>query len=115
MALTLANAGDTVQPAVINQFINVLQQPSGGQEAGHYYLAMAGYTTNATVSEYVMSLSRTSVPVSVSIDSADQAANGLSGATPSTDHLTMGGFHVFNHTNAAHTDPNQGGNYTIQF
>ena len=118
MSLTLipTNTKNTViQAGDINQIINVLQQPSGGQEAGHYFLEAPGYTNGATVSWYIPSLSRNATPISVSVDTSDQANVGFQNATPNTNHLTMGGFQIWNPTSGAQGNPRAGGNYTIQF
>lgn len=116
MALYTVSGGNVIQSADIDQLVNVLQQPSGGQEKGKYFMAGPVYANGAVVAEYVGSLSRGATPISVTIDEADLAHTGGMNATPTTAQLTASGFQVFSVTT---TGPNvnarAGGNYTIQY
>lgn len=114
MALNLVTTGNVVLAADINQLVQVLQRSAGQTETGKYVLAWAGYTNGATGSLYQDSLSRVSTPVSVTIDTADVSPGG-SANSPSTGHLTAGGFQVFSSTTAASVNAFEGGNYTIQY
>lgn len=104
-------------PGISASFLNaieaILKQPSGGGESGKYFVGAGAYTTTAVVGQYISSLSRTAVPVSLTIDSSDATPPG--GATLSTAHLTQSGFQVY--INAAATNANAfyGGTYTINF
>ena len=113
MGLTTVSTGATIRAVDFDQFYNVLQQPSGGQEAGHYFLADNSYASGGTISLYLPSLSRTSSPVSVSIDSSDTAPSGITSVT--TNNLTSGGFQVNSASTAITTNAIVGGKYTIQF
>lgn len=104
-----------IQADDINQAVNVLNQPSGGQEIGHYILAMPGYTANATLSWYVPSLSRGATPVSVTLDASDIANSGMTTSPANNDHLTANGFHIYDLSNGAQDNPIIGGKYTIQY
>jgi len=108
------NTNNTIiQAADVNQAVYVLQQPSGGQEAGHYVDGGNGYQSGAEVSAYVTSLSRNSTPVSVSIDQTDGTIAGLN--SPTTATLTSGGFGVHTTSTGANTNCYVGGNYTISY
>jgi hypothetical protein len=94
----------------------VLMQPSGGSESGKYFIAGPVYTSGAVVSQYMQSISRTSVPISVSIDESLQAHTGGMTATPSTGQLTSAGFQVFTlSTTGPNGNARAGGNFTIQW
>lgn len=114
MALTIVTNGNTAQANDLNQVINILQQPSGGQEKGRYWLAGWANAANNIISFYVCSQSRNSTPVSASIDTADQAPTAGLG-TPTAVHLTNGGFQVSDQATGATAGSFCGGNYTIQF
>lgn len=116
MSLTTVVSGNVIQAGDINQLVNVLKQPSGGTETGKYFMAGPVYANGAVVAEYVGSLSRGSVPVSVAVDTADQAPTGGMSGSVSTAQLSASGFQVFSLTT---TGPNVnarcGGNYTISY
>ena len=109
-----ANGG---APAISATFLNnleaILKQPSGGSETGKYFVGEGAYTTSAVVGQYISSISRTTTPASLTIDSADATPPG--GASLSTAHLTGSGFQVFITAAAANTNAFYGGNYTINF
>jgi hypothetical protein len=90
-----------------------IAQPSGAQEHGKYYLEAGVYATNAFFSTYYRTSSQGSTPVSVSIDTADQAVAGCN--APSTALLTSFGFQVKTSATGAGTDARVGGNYTVSF
>lgn len=115
MALTLANIGDTFLVSMLNQVINVLQMPSGGQELGKYKIEGNSTTTTATQSCPILTRSRNATPISLSIDTADQAVSSLN--APSTDHLTQGGARILATVNAASGQPDEhcAGNWTMQY
>ena len=113
MSLHTVTVGGTIQAGDVNQFTNVLQEPSGGTQAGKYWLAGASYVKNALISQYIESLSRGATPVSVSIDTADNAPSHM--GSPSTDNLTGNGFQVFAFSTGVFTSCNAAGNFTINF
>ena len=113
MSLTLAVSSSNITAAIINQVVNVLQQPSGGQEIKHYYCGGNSYTTSGRASCYVKSLSRNSVPVSVSLDQSDQGY--IAASSLATDTLTQGGFHIWIQATGAAGNVSTGGVYTLQF
>lgn len=106
--------GQTIQANDIDQAILALQQSSGGQDAGHYYLAGAGYTSGAMDMTYVPSKSRGTTPVSVSIDTSDNSGSGYL-AAPATNFLKSYGFQIYANTNGAQSNAQVGGKYTIQY
>ena len=110
---TVSNGAD-IFTTDSNQIIKVLQQISGGQEKGGYVLGGNGYTSSTNIGMYVGSLSRNATPVSVSIDTTDQAPPGSMGA-PFTANLAMGGFQVGANYTAANTSNTCAGKYTIQY
>lgn len=115
MSLTPVVTGATIYATDFDQFYNVLQQPSGGQEKGHYLIGGNAYTASANLSLYLPCLSRTSVPVSVSIDTADVAPSNMT--TPTTARLTHGGFQVTGNgsSSGAQLVCKAAGNYTVQW
>lgn len=91
-----------------------LCQPASGTETGKYFLQGGGNGSGWVVSNYLPSRSRGATPVSVSIDTADQAPAANAG-TPSASNLTASGFQVsFSCTGATNT-ARAGGNYTINY
>lgn len=113
MALNTVTTGNTILAADVNQLVNVLQRSSGQTETGKYFLTAPSYVTSASIGAYVGSLSRGTTPVSVTIDTVDQAPSNMN--SPSTDHLTANGFHVFASSTGINPACNAGGNYTIQY
>ena len=113
MSLTLVVNGNNVNATDINQVINVLQQPSGGQEKGHYFCGGNSYATNGYITIYMPSISRGSAPVSVTIDASDVAASNVN--SPSTQHLSANGFEVYTTSLGPAGAGNVAGKYTIQF
>lgn len=105
-----AVAGNTIQASDLYQ----LARPSGGQETGKWHLATTIVANNDVVALYMPSQSRGQTPVSVSIDTADQAPVGGLGTMQTTD-LTSSGFLIFCINGTASGNANAGGNYTISF
>ena len=105
-----------IEPQDVNQLVVIDQQPSGGTETGHYFLAGSVYANGALVSCYIPSRSRGSTPVSVTIDETDQVHTGGINATPSTGALTSGGFQVYSlSTTGPNVNARAGGLYTLQY
>jgi hypothetical protein len=116
MALSTVITGGQINAGDVNQLVNVLQQPGGGQEKGKYFLAGAIYGNGALVTLYMPSLSRNSAPVSVTIDEADQLHTAGINAAPITGQLTAGGFQIYTLSTTGPTqNARAGGNYTIQY
>lgn len=113
MALTLVNSGDTVYGQVINQVINVLEQPSGGQELGHYKIQGSAYNASAFISCNLITLSRNATPVSLTVDTSDQAPSNM--ASPSTGHLTQGGAQIFGQATGINVACAAAGKTTMQY
>jgi len=97
----------------VNQAINVEQQPSGGKETGKYYLAGNSYISGGYVTQYMRTLSQLSTPVSVSIDTSDQAVTNLN--VPTTSGLTSNGFRIQATSTGIATNCVAGGNYTVNY
>lgn len=114
MSLTAPRSGDTVFPATVNTIVNILQQPSGGQDTGHYWISGNNYSSTLTQSAYIVSRSRNVTPVSLSIDTTDGAPSDL--GSPATGQLTQGGAQIYAVANAiAATNVSVGGVYTWQY
>lgn len=113
MGLTTVTNGNTAQANDLNQVINILQQPSGGQEKGQYYLNGWGNASGDYISYWLSSLTRVAVPISVSIDTSIDISPNLN--SPNTGHLSANGFQVNATLKAASVNEHCGGNYTIQF
>jgi hypothetical protein len=105
--------GQTINAADINQLAVILQRPSGTQESGKYFLVDSSYATGANVGDYVSSISRTATPVSVAIDTTDQAATNC--GAPTTDHLTSNGFRVSTTSTGVNVQVIVGGGFTISY
>lgn len=114
MALNTVTTGNTVLASDINQLVNVLQRSSGQTETGKYYVNWGAYASGAQTSIYMQSLSRNATPVSVSIDTADQAPANQANS-PSTFNLTANGFRIFDNSTGISTNCIAGGNFTIQY
>lgn len=100
-----------------NNLINPLKPPSGATEKGKYALAGSSYIANGNLNTLVVANGRQSTYVSISVDTADQAASGLSAATP-TASAAAGlayGFQVYDFTTGITTSASCAGNWTIQF
>jgi hypothetical protein len=114
MSLVTVSTGQTIAASHVNQLVNVLQVPSGGTETGGYFLTFAAYVNNAVGGTWINSESRGVSPVSVSVNTSVQSPNNT--GSPSTDHLTVNGFHVYAFANnGVQTSCNVGGVYTIQY
>lgn len=109
MTLPAVN-GSTIYASDLYQ----LCQPSGNQEHGKYFLSGWSNANGDLIQAYIPSESRASTPVSVTIDTADQAATNVN--APGTGHLTSSGFQVYTTSTSAQTNNLQvGGNYTINY
>lgn len=113
MPLNTVTTGNTVLASDVNQLVYVLQRQSGQNEIGDYYLTLGAYATSAFIGYFVSSLSRTSVPTGVVIDTSLQAASNFN--APATDHLTANGFHVYASSTGININCNVGGQYTISY
>lgn len=113
MALTLIVNGNQSNASDVNQIINILQQPAGGQEKGKYFLEFGAYASTAWMSAYINTKSQGTAPASVSVDSAVQAP--VSCNAPATDFLDSFGFKVKSNSTAVTTDARVGGNFTVQY
>jgi hypothetical protein len=102
-----------VSAAFLNALENVLEQPSGGTETGKYYILQAGYINAAQTSMYVVSISRTAVPVSVVIDEADVAHTNVAAAVATLQ--TANGFLVSTQSTGVTTNERVAGNYTLTY
>lgn len=114
MALSLISNGTLSDASNINQVIYILQRQATQQETGKYFLQGQGYTSLANFGNYIPSLSRTSTPSGVTIDTADQSPTAGTNS-PGAQNLTANGFLVFFTTGGAVSSARAGGNTTIQF
>ena len=116
MSLSTPTNGSTILASDVSQLVQVLQQTSGSTETGKYYLLGQAYATNANMANYMQSRSRTSVPVSVSIDEADVAHGGANNSNPAVaNHLTANGFLVDSSGTGITTSWQVAGNFTITY
>jgi hypothetical protein len=113
MSLSTPVNGGTVQASDIAQLVKVLQETSSSTEAGKYYIIGWGSASSDSIGTFFVSLSRTSTPVSVAIDTADVAASNIN--APSTTNLKPAGFLVFSSSTGATTNAHVAGNTTINF
>jgi hypothetical protein len=113
MALYTVSSGQTINAADINQLVNVLQCPSGSQEAGQYFIVDWANSSNEFFGQWISTRSRGSTPVSVSVDTS----LGLSGNAnpPSTNHLGSSGFQLYTSSTSASNNIGFGGNWTVQY
>jgi len=113
MALYLVTPRSTILAADANQLINILQQPSGGQEIGKYQCQGNSYISGGFISYFAQSLSRVSVPVSATLDTTDQAPTNVN--TPTTPGFTSGGFRIHETTTGITASGKAGGGYVLQY
>ena len=97
----------------INQLAVILERPSGSQESGKYFLVDSAYATSATIGDYVGSISRGAVPVSVTVDTSDQAPSNCN--SPTTDHLTSSGFRISTTSLGQFASVQVAGGWTISY
>jgi hypothetical protein len=103
-----------ISAALLNAIETVLSQPSGGTETGKYRLEEGAYSNLAWLSQYMSTISRTAVPVSVTIDEADMAHSNNANAA-ATQVLTANGFQVNCNTNGANPSAHVAGNTTVNY
>ena len=106
-------------PAITADFLTkieqVLIQNTGGSESGKYFVADGVYTSGAVANAYIQTISRTTIPVSVSIDTADLAPTGGMSA-PATAQLTHAGFQIYSlSTTGPNVNARCGGNWTVNW
>lgn len=105
-------------PGISANFLNaveaILQQNSGGQESGRYFVGGFSTAASQTISNYIVTLSRTTVPVSVNFDETD-TTHSASLSTPTTGHLTSGGFQMYAISNASNGNSIWGGNWNVLY
>lgn len=97
----------------MNNVENVLEQPSGGSEIGKYHVAFGGYAVNAIGSEWMNTISRTAVPVSITTDEADFAHTNCNAISSNT--LSQSGVQLYTGATTTNTSCNVGGNLTFNF
>src|SRR2546421_12139577 len=104
-------------PAISKAFLdgleNVLVQVSGGSESGRYRVAGGCYVSGSVVSTWVTSLSRTTSPVSVTIDTSDQSPTLLS--SPSAVNQNSGGVLIYGTGTGTNQNCFCAGAYTINY
>ena len=115
MSLTAPSAGDTLYPSMVNTILNILQQPAGGQDTGNYFISGNSYSSSGLFqSAYIVSRSRGSTPVSISLGTVTSGPSKLN--SPATGALTQGGAQIYASGNAVSaTNVFVGGPYTFQY
>jgi hypothetical protein len=112
--LTPVNAGDTINAQLFNAVLYILQRPAGQQETGRYWINGNAYNSSVFMSCNILTKSRGSTPVSLSIDQSDTTLFGLQ--APSTGHLTSGGAQIYARVTGAGSGLfAAGGVYTMQY
>jgi hypothetical protein len=106
-------AGPGISKAFLDGVEAVLARPSGDTETGKYYLEFGQSGANYYTSDYISTISRTSVPVSVSINTATIAPTGLN--SPATALLDSNGFEVKASATGNVSDGRVGGAWTVQY
>lgn len=115
MSLYTVSSGTTINAADINQLVNVLAQQSGGQEIGTYFLQGGTYEGGWVISNWIVTRSYGSTPVSVTLDTSISSSNAN---TPTAAYTSNSGFQTqfsatagsgINHTSRA------AGHYTVQY
>jgi hypothetical protein len=102
-----------ISAAFLNAVEAVLEQPSGGVETGKYFLNSSGYATGANLGTYTCSISRTAIPVSAVVDTADVGNTNVVG--PATSSVSANGFMVNTTATGVATNCRCAGNYTLSF
>lgn len=113
MSFTTMVNGGTSSANDVNQYINVLQVPSAGQELMGWFISYGAYTTGALGADFYKSRNYFSVPVSVSIDTSVQTVSNCTG--PTTQYLGQYGVKVYLTSTKATTNAQAGGIITLQF
>lgn len=106
-------------PGISASFLNKLEQlfaqVSGATLVGKYWLQSGGYQNLWDCSYYqTLYLSNASTPVSVSIDTADQAPTGAANA-PATFNLTASGFLIMFTVQGLTNTARAAGNWTVTY
>ena len=124
---TYSNSGpfvnNTVPPAINATFLNnvenfldsvsnVHQQPSGGTESGKYRLTFNASAANYFGSVYLRTHSQTSTPVSVTVNSADDAPTNMSSG-PTAINLSSSGVQIIGQSSGGFGNIHCGGNWTV--
>lgn len=102
-----------ISASFLNNIEQVFQQPSGGTETGKYFFEGNASSSGGVIGTWVVSISRTTVPVSVTIDTADTSPVGVSSV--SVQAAKHSGFFVSGGATGSTNTGRAGGNYTIQF
>ena len=103
-----------ISASFLNNLENALEQPTGGTETGSYFLAGWSSANGDVISLWMPTLSRTSTPVSVSVDTSIQALANMTG--PTTANLNANGFQVYGTANnGAQVNCGVGGNWTVRY
>src|SRR5690242_19726294 len=89
MAYYTVVQGGTFNAADLDQIINALQQPSGGQERGTYYLQGGSFQGGWAVASFIATLSRNSTPVSITLDATITTFNA---SAPFSNYSSSNGF-----------------------
>lgn len=106
------SSGTTINAQDVNQIVNTLQQGSGGTETGKYWVESGSANSGWSLGQWIQSQSRTTIPVSVSVDTSTVLA-GVSGV--STQNLTSSGFAIGAGATGVSNTARYAGNFTIQY
>lgn len=104
-----------ISASFLNKIEQLFAQVSGSTLVGKYWLQGGGNANGWDLTYYqTLYLSNASTPVSVSIDTADQAATASAGA-PATFNLTAHGFLVMSVLTAVTNTARVAGNWTVTY
>ena len=106
-------------PGISAAFLNAIEAmfapKSSTTFVGKYFLQGGAWDNGSQLSTYTqLNTQNGSTPVSVSIDTADQAPAASAG-TPSAGLLSANGFQVISTCTAASNTARAGGNFTVQY
>lgn len=106
-------AAPGIQASFLNNIENVLEQPSGGSEVGDYFISYGAYAINAIGGGWNATISRTSVPVSITTDETLNAHTNCNAI--SSNNLNANGVHVYTGATAINTSCNVAGALTFNY
>ncbi len=113
MSLTTVSTGNTILANDVNQLVYVLQRGSGQSESGQYYLGFNPGGSGALGSLYLPTLSRGSIPVSVTIDTSLQAPSNCN--SPGASNLSSSGFQITTTGTTGANNAHCAGQWTVNY
>jgi len=115
MSLTDVVAGDQINASDINQALNILQQPSGGVEAGSLEIDGWAGASGDQLSIYLSSRSRGATPVSLTISTSYFDGPTNINTPLNYSHLDANGVQIWQTSNAANASCHVGTTFTWNY